>query len=170
MFSVLSLLSRHMDLMQAIGAFRDKSLDFHSRSMRSEFWWVQLVYTLLLFVVFGIDGALGYDADSNLTPATTAFELIVLVPMAALTARRLHDVGLTGWAQVPLYLTYITYIPGYEDFIFNGAERGGAELVLLIVYAVYSIWILLNLIKDSQPGNNRYGPNPKDPNLSDVFD
>ncbi len=160
-----------MNMSQAVKAFFDKRLDFYSRSRRSEFWFVQLAYILILFLVMGIDGGiLGYPPEAQLTPATTLVEAVLLIPMAAITARRLHDVGLTGWAQLPLYLTYISYVPGYEGFIFDGTEEGGASLALLIVYGIYSVWILVNLIKDSQLGTNRYGSNPKDPSLSDVFD
>lgn len=160
-----------MNSSQAIKAFYWKRFDFHSRSRRSEFWWVQLTY---MFVVLGAAAfdfsVLGYSEEASFTPLYTLCEVVFLIPMAALTTRRLHDVGLTGWAQLPLYLTYIASIPGYEGFIFEGVEKGGAELALMVVYIVYSFWILFHLAKDGQPGSNRYGDNPKERSLSDVFD
>lgn len=57
--------------------------------------------------------------------------LAVILPSLAVGTRRLHDVGRTGWWQL-LGLT-------------------GIGLIVLIVF-----WV-----GDSQPGDNKYGPNPK---------
>ncbi len=160
-----------MNMSQAIQAFIEKRVDFDTRARRAEFWWVQLAYVLVTFVAVGIDyGLLGYSPEQTFSPFVILLEGVTLIPMAALTARRLHDVGLTGWAQLPLYLTYISYIPGFEDFIFDGFERGGAALVLSVLYWAYFGWLLYNLIKGGDRWENKYGPNPKFSNLSDVFD
>lgn len=60
------------------------------------------------------------------------FGLAILVPNLAVGARRLHDTGKSGWLQL-IALTIIGVIP-------------------LIVF-----WAL-----DSSPGDNKYGPNPKE--------
>lgn len=160
-----------MTMTQALRAFYWKRLDFQSRSRRSEFWWLQLAFICILLGAAAFDfGVLGYSQEGKFPPLNIFVEVVIFVPAAALTARRLHDVGLTGWAQLPLYLTYMSYVPGYEDFIFSGVENGGAELALFIVFAVYSIWLLFNLVKDGQSDPNRYGDNPKELSLSDVFD
>jgi len=55
----------------------------------------------------------------------------VLVPTIALSARRLHDISISGWFQL---LTFIPYIGG---------------IVLLVLYCL-----------PSKKGTNKYGPNP----------
>ncbi|HEY8068098.1 MAG TPA: DUF805 domain-containing protein [Burkholderiales bacterium] len=63
----------------------------------------------------------------------TIFNLATLLPSLAVFFRRLHDTGRSGW----WWLIGLIPILGW--------------IVLLIF-----------LIKDSDPGDNRFGPNPKD--------
>lgn len=59
--------------------------------------------------------------------------LASLCPSLAVCVRRLHDIGKSGiWF-------FITFVP-----------------------LIGSIWILILLCRDSQPGENPYGPNPKE--------
>ncbi len=60
------------------------------------------------------------------------YALLIAVPSIALTFRRLHDTGRSAWW---LLLTLIPYL---------------GAIVLFVFYAL-----------DSQPGDNKYGPNPK---------
>lgn len=69
---------------------------------------------------------------SFLGPLGFLYSLGVMVPCLALGARRLHDTGRSGWWQL------LGFIP------LVGA-------IVLIIFAV----------QDSQPGENQYGPNPK---------
>ncbi len=156
---------------QAIQAFFRKRFDFESRARRSEFWWVQLVYFLVGLVAANIDTAiLGYPETQIATPAILLVEIAFLIPLTSLTARRLHDVGLTGWAQLPAFILYIEYVPGYEGFIFDGFEKGGAERLLAVLMCIYLIWILFYFVRDGGAGVNRFGENPKEPPFSDTFD
>ncbi|RKQ68814.1 uncharacterized membrane protein YhaH (DUF805 family) [Litorimonas taeanensis] len=151
-----------MNMYSALRSFIDQWANFQTRSRRSEFWWVQFAYIMVTAVAISLDySVLGLSAEDGLTPFILLVEVVTLIPMAALMARRLHDVGLTGWAQLPLYLTYISYIPGYDDFIVSGLAKSGAELVLAVLYWAYFVWILYNLVKDGDRWANRYGANPK---------
>ena len=60
------------------------------------------------------------------------FALAVLLPGLAVCIRRLHDIGKSGWW---ILLSLIPVVGG----------------IILIVFAC----------KDSEPGDNQYGPNPK---------
>lgn len=60
------------------------------------------------------------------------YGLFVLLPSIAVNVRRLHDIGRTGWWML---LSFIPVI----------------GLIVLLIFAVL----------DSQPGENKYGPNPK---------
>ena len=63
----------------------------------------------------------------------TLYTLAVLIPGLAVLVRRLHDVGKSGW------WFFIELIP-----------------------LIGGIWLLLLLVTDSNPGENKYGPNPKE--------
>ena len=160
-----------MNFMQSLRAFYTKRFDYHSRSIRSEYWWVQLFYLGVLILASTLDWTLlGYSDEAAFTPLAFIVELIFIVPGTCLTARRLHDVGLTGWAQLPSFLLYLSYIPSFSTFPFESGNDGIVGSVLLVVFIVYFIWLLINLIKDSQPEPNRYGPSPKDEGVAEVFD
>jgi len=82
---------------------------FDGRASKSEFWWFQLGYLLLVFVAY-IPAIIGIAAD---VPALALIGVVLvialllasIVPAIAVSARRLHDANLSGW----LYL--ISLIP-----------------------------------------------------------
>jgi len=134
--------------------------------MRSEFWWFQLFVTCLSFGVMFLDQLLfGYTDDDIVTPLATLVMIVTVLPSASVTARRLHDIGWSGWIQLPMFLTFSAYLeiwmPG-----FSFSEVG---LGLMIVGMLYWFGLLLFLIKDSQPQTNKYGSNPKSPDMGQVF-
>lgn len=104
---------KSMDFGEAIKVCFNKFADFNGRARRSEFWWFQLFAYLVSSVTCGI-GA-----------------LVLLIPLLAVTSRRLHDTGHSGWWQL------IQLIP--------------FGFILIIIWGV----------QDSDPGHNEYGPNPK---------
>jgi uncharacterized membrane protein YhaH (DUF805 family) len=63
------------------------------------------------------------------------FVLAVFIPSIAVEVRRLHDIGKSGW-----------------------------WLLISLIPIVGIIVLLIWFIKDSQPGTNQYGPNPKEIN------
>jgi len=67
---------------------------------------------------------------------TSIFALAVLLPQIAVSIRRLHDTGRSGWWYLWWYLLILIPILGW--------------LVLIYFYVL-----------DSQPGTNAYGSNPK---------
>ena len=68
------------------------------------------------------------------------YTLAVIIPGTAVAIRRLHDTGRSGWWQ------FLIFVP-------------------IIGWILLLIW----LFKDSDEGDNKYGPNPKDiPALADT--
>ncbi len=63
------------------------------------------------------------------------YSLAVLIPSIAVFVRRLHDTGRSGW------WFFIGFVP-----------------------LVGAIVLLVFMVKDSDPGDNQYGPNPKQEN------
>ena len=104
---------KSMDFGEAIKVCFNKFADFNGRARRSEFWWFQLFAYLVSSITCGIGG------------------LVLLIPLLAVTSRRLHDTGHSGWWQL------IQLVP--------------FGVILIIIWGV----------QDSDPGPNEYGPNPK---------
>ncbi|MEJ4112647.1 DUF805 domain-containing protein [Corynebacterium kroppenstedtii] len=82
----------------AVRRFFTRAIRFKGRSSRSEFWWVALVIFVIAVI---LDAAITATGNANnmsfaLGTIQTAFFLILLVPHAALTWRRLHDAGFPG--------------------------------------------------------------------------
>ena len=86
-----------MDFQQAvIRCLRDNYANFNGRAARPEFWWFMLACFLVSFVL-GL---------FNMNLLSILFQFAVLVPSLAVGARRLHDIGKSGWFQL-LALTLI---------------------------------------------------------------
>jgi uncharacterized membrane protein YhaH (DUF805 family) len=75
-----------MDFMTAVKTCFGKYTDFSGRATRSEYWWFALCEFIVL-VVTGLINRYLYVL------AALAF----MLPMLAVGARRLHDIGKSGW-------------------------------------------------------------------------
>ena len=108
-----------------------KYADFSGRARRKEYWFFVLWYLIITIILAIIDAVLGLRIG-NAGVLQSLYALALLIPSLAVGARRLHDIGRTGWWLL------IGLIP----------------LIGLIVLLVF-------FFTDSQPGNNEYGPSPK---------
>ena len=111
---------------------------FDGRAQRAEYWYFCLFNIIISLILSILGKAIGVF---NVTIGTTGnetnilsiiYSLAVLIPGLAVSVRRLHDVGKSGWMML------INFIP-----------------------LVGWIWYLILVIKDSAPGENEYGSNPK---------
>lgn len=110
-----------------------KYADFSGRASRSEYWYFVLFYLLIAIGLTVIDGVTGtLDAKSGVGLLSGIFGLAMIVPSISVNVRRLHDINRSGWW-------------------------------LLLIFAVIIGWIVLLVFgaMDSQPGDNRFGTNPK---------
>ncbi|MER8438642.1 DUF805 domain-containing protein [Mesorhizobium sp. M1312] len=87
--------------------------NFAGRARRKEYWGYLLFWTTALIVVVGvglfIDDAMGHLDE---LPAVTvgvcgAFVLATIPPWIGLNVRRLHDIGLTGWLFLVVFIPTI---------------------------------------------------------------
>lgn len=102
---------------------------FKGRSQRVEYWIFSFVNFVILMVLAGIGQLGGIEWATNIA---VLFVLVFVLPSIAVTIRRLHDIGRTGWWWLIQLVPYV-------------------GTVVMIVFACF----------DSQPGDNKYGPNPK---------
>ena len=106
---------------------------FSGRARRKEYWFF-LLFNIIFLIVATILDNLFKTTFENMSYGWfyLLYALAVLIPSIALEVRRLHDVGKSGWWY------FIALIP-----------------------LVGAIWLLVLMLTDSQPGDNKYGPNPK---------
>ena len=122
-----------------LDTIKNRYAKFDGRATRSEYWYFILFYFILALIVTLVD-VLVINPMLGLTPEQSQqggiLQIIVglglLIPTLALTIRRLHDIGKSGW----WFLIALIPIIG--------------ALVLIYFY-----------IQDSQAGSNLYGENPK---------
>jgi len=114
---------------------------FSGRARRKEYWYFVL-FNFLIGILLGIiDGAIGGFDPEKVGILGLIYTLAILIPSLAVTFRRLHDTGRSGWWWL-------------------------IGLIPLIGWIVLFVFMVL----DSDPETNEYGPSPKateDPELVD---
>lgn len=111
--------------------------NFSGRARRSEYWYFRLATAVIFFVFIALaiivsiigGGFLGFPVAIGLI---ALYSLIALIPSLAVTVRRMHDLGKSGWNVL------ISFIP-----------------------LVGPIWLLVLLATEGEQGENYYGPDPK---------
>jgi uncharacterized membrane protein YhaH (DUF805 family) len=125
---------QEMGFTEAVKACFDKYADFEGRSRRSEFWYFrlfQLICTFGLVMIAMIATLIHEYLAMGVFVLIFIFFIALIIPSLAVTVRRFHDAGQSGW------------------------------LLLLDVFCTGGIITLIFGCIDSQPGPNQYGPNPK---------
>lgn len=108
-----------MNFVDAVKVCFTKYVGFEGRATRSEYWWWVLFVVLVSIAL----GALKLQMLSGL------FSLGILLPSLAVGARRLHDIGKSGWWLL-------------------------VNLIPLVGWLV----LLYFMVQPSQAGSNEYGP------------
>ncbi len=111
-------------------------LNFNDRASRSEYWWFQLFFFVALvtgdFIDVMMEAPLG-DVVPFPIFGTIVF-LGLIIPNLAVTMRRLHDIGYSGW------ILLLPLIP--------------------CLGSLFGLVIIILLIVDGQPQINNYGDVP----------
>ena len=82
----------------AISVCFKKYATFEGRASRSEFWFFTLFYLIVSFLAGFVEGAVGIVGFSYV------LLLPLVIPSIAVTCRRMHDTGRSGWFQlIPIY-------------------------------------------------------------------
>lgn len=105
----------------------------NARARRSEYWFFFLFNVIIGFVLGFTDGLLGtYNDHYNIGLLSGIANLVLLIPSFTVCVRRLHDTNHSGFFMLWLLLPIIGF------FV-----------------------VLLQLVKDSAPEENKYGRCPK---------
>ena len=118
-----------MNFIEAIQSGFRNYVGFSGRAPRSEFWYWYLFAVLLGIVAGLIDAAIAPGSEYG--PVTAIMGLALFLPGLAVSIRRLHDLGRSGW--------YFLLI-----------------LIPLIGGIILLIWFCMR----GTVGPNQYGPDP----------
>jgi len=102
-----------------------KFKDFKGRASRSEYWSFFFISLFIQLALMFIEKLINFAYLSEI------FAIFIILPNIAVSIRRLHDVGKSGW------MLLINFIP-----------------------IIGFIWFLVLTIRKSDVGDNEYGPNP----------
>ena len=145
---------------QAIKLGFKNHFNFNDRATRAEFWW-----WALLVILGGLLPFLGW-----------ILRIALLIPSISVTARRLHDVGKSGWRQLWALLALSPWV-----FIVLVAVVVGDAIVytlvslfiyLIITFAIsigLTIMIIDWLVRKGETGSNKYGPDPRQPTSQQPY-
>ena len=117
-----------MTFFEAISSGFRNYVGFSGRASRSEFWYWTLFTVLVSIVMSIIDLEV---LSSSVTPFSSIWGLVTLLPSLAMGVRRLHDTDRSGWWWL------LSFIP----------------LIGIIVLIVF--WC-----SEGTRGPNRFGPDP----------
>ena len=118
--------------------YRNKYATFSGRASRSEYWWGYLGYVVIA-TVLQIVALVGAAALLNVNESLAGLALLVpmlalvgmIIPSIAVSVRRLHDTGKSGWML----------------------------LIIMIPCIGFILWIVW-MVEDGQAHDNAYGPVP----------
>ncbi|MBN9000306.1 MAG: DUF805 domain-containing protein [Rhizobiales bacterium] len=122
-----------MNMQESVSSVLSQYATFSGRAMRSEFWWWVLFVILLSIATNLVDGIalsplLGYSMFGGPQILSGLVSLALLIPGIAVSVRRLHDVGRSGW-----------------------------WLLLCLVPLVGALVLLFWYVQPGEPGRNRFG-------------
>lgn len=82
---------------------------FRGRARRPEFWYFVL-FNFLVGLALGIVDGMLFGFESDVSIFNSLYSLAVFVPTIAVGARRLHDIGRSGWWQLIMLIPLIGII------------------------------------------------------------
>lgn len=102
------------------------------RARRSEYWMFVLVNLLISIALTAVDAVLIKSLRLPFGILSAIYTIGIICPSFCVGVRRLHDVGRSGW-----------------------------WLLIALIPLIGALVLLIFSVLDSQPADNKYGPNPK---------
>ena len=114
---------------------RDNYANFNGRARRKEYWMFSLFFFIFFFI--GLILAIILSSTNDILGGGFGIILIIFflvhfIPSFAVTIRRFHDTGNSGWLYIVAFIPYI-----------------GSLIIFIIT------------LLDSEEKTNKWGPNPK---------
>ena len=173
-----------MSFGEAIKSVFSKYATFSGRARRSEYWYFWL-FIMLVNLALGCIPLLGV--------LSFVWTLAIIIPSIAVTVRRFHDIGNSGWYYLFIFIPELLFFGNllYVFFlIIKESINAGIDLADLsnihenaailtectkaysssfsnlaivgVIFLAAEILWLIWMTRDSQPGENKWGPNPKE--------
>ena len=167
-----------MTIQESVVTCLRKYAVFSGRATRAEYWWWFLATVIAGSILAVVDEFINALTGTEFSPLAGIFWLAILLPGLAVTCRRLHDTGRSGWWQLAWYVigivAIVPIIVGVVIGLPTGDDGGddwweavswapvvvGIVIGFLIWLAVF-IWWLVWLVRQGQAGPNQYGPDPR---------
>lgn len=132
-----------------------KYADFTGRATRREFWSFIVIYSVAVLAANFFDALDGNRVvvAARMGAAELTVSIVLLLPLLAASARRLHDSDRSGWWMMLLYLPYVGWVAAHN--------RPEAELVVSGAILVGFVALVILLILPGTPMENRFGSNPR---------
>ena len=112
---------------------RDNYANFNDRARRKEYWMFTLISAIISFALSYLESILGFsDGMFENGIISNIYSLAVFIPSLAVSVRRLHDVGKSGWM-----------------------------LLLVLLPIIGWIWLFILQVTEGDQGPNAYGSDPK---------
>jgi len=111
--------------------------DFNGRARRKEYWMFVLINIAISIGIGFVDGILGTTNELGMGYLGLLYSLAVIIPGIAVGVRRLHDIGKSGWMLLVAFIPFIGFI-----------------------------WLIILMAREGDEGENEYGSNPKERELS----
>ncbi len=105
---------------------------FSGRARRTEYWMFVLFNLIFTIVAIVLDFIIG-----TYVLFYVVYVLAVFIPGLAVSVRRLHDVGKSGWM-----------------------------FLIVLIPIIGGIWLLVLMVTNGDLGENQYGTNPKETALN----
>ena len=106
---------------------------FSGRARRNEYWMFVLFNIIFAVVAMILDNVLGLASkEYGYGPIYGLYALAVFLPGLAVSVRRLHDIGKSGW-----------------------------WLLIALIPIVGAIMLIIWDVREGERGDNRFGPDPK---------
>lgn len=106
--------------------------DFSGRARRKEYWMFYLFNLIFAFIFGAMDGLIGWASNVGIGVLGAIYCAGTFIPGLAVTVRRMHDIGKSGWS-----------------------------LLLILIPIVGPIILLIRYCKEGESGSNSWGSNPK---------
>ena len=104
-------------------AFTKKYFTFSGRASRSEYWLCALFYIILYIVAVILDTSFGlWNEEFGIGTFSSILGVALLIPIIAVSVRRLHDTNRVGWWYLIILVPLIGPIALFVMFCLKGTD------------------------------------------------
>ncbi|TDP59974.1 DUF805 domain-containing protein [Flavobacterium dankookense] len=133
--------------------------NFNGRARRTEYWYFTLFNIIFTSILKILDSLLFDDIEI----IGSIYGLAIFIPGLAVSVRRFHDIGKSGWQLLIAYVLVIAIAGLMIIGSFAGIDDGISEWIIIPagLILVIAVWLLVMFCTEGDNFTNKYGPNPK---------